>query len=279
MPFHEPGIQPQSVHHFCSPSPLARQLHFYVSSLGHFFVEPPYHVRRLDYNSYLLMLIHAGRLRMETERGAAVASAGCVVLIDCHRPHRYWADGRCEFSFMHFDGAMSGAFAAALTAHGGPVLAVDAGETERFFSETLALFASTARPNEAALSLKIHALLCGLLQNGIGAQEATDDQPIRRATDYAHRHLAEPLTVEALANVSGFSLNYFSRRFRQETGMTPYHYILACRVDKAKQLLGATSDSVERVALAVGFSSAESFIHAFTRMTGTSPARFRRMPL
>ena len=82
-----------------------------------------------------------------------------------------------------------------------------------------------------------------------------------------------------LAEVAGYSVCYFTRKFRGETGMTPYHYVLTSRISRSKQLLTTTDFTVQRISEEVGFGSAENFIHAFTKETGISPERFRKIPL
>ena len=69
----------------------------------------------------------------------------------------------------------------------------------------------------------------------------------------------------------------FARRFKAETGTTPYHWITNQRVMLAERLLEESDETIERIATRVGFSNATAFRHHFARLRGTSPQRYRRI--
>ena len=281
MKFNEAGITEQSEHYFYSPSPLARRLSFFPTGIGHFYVDSRYMVHRMDFNSFLLICVYSGQLFVDTGEGPHAVKANSAVLIDCHYPHRYYSTEQSEFYFIHFDGCSSSEFFREIIARYGDTIALrDSGIIRTAFEEILALFRRDARPSESDISLRIHAMLCALMQNDSSLPtDSGSDGPIERVVLYIHTHLAQPLTVNTLADIAGFSPCYFSRRFKLETGMTPYHYILTSRIDRSKQLLNTTDMTVQRIALEVGFASGENFINAFIKLVGVSPARFRKMPL
>jgi transcriptional regulator GlxA family with amidase domain len=68
----------------------------------------------------------------------------------------------------------------------------------------------------------------------------------------------------------------FARRFRDATGTTPRHWILAQRVILAQRLLETTDEPVERIALRCGFGSAAGLRHHFQREVATSPLAYRQ---
>jgi len=87
-------------------------------------------------------------------------------------------------------------------------------------------------------------------------------------------HLAEDLSQARLAERCRISPRQLARWFENSTGMTPAAYIERLRTDEASQLLLAGS-SIERVATAVGFRSADVFRRAFERRFGIPPLQFR----
>lgn len=95
--------------------------------------------------------------------------------------------------------------------------------------------------------------------------------------EWMSQHLADELTVEVLASRALMSPRTFARRFRAETGTTPYHWVTNQRVLLAERLLEESDDTVERIATQVGFSNATAFRHHFARLRGTSPQRYRRV--
>lgn len=281
MHFNEAGIREESVHYYAAPSALAKSLYYYVSSLGHFYVEPPYYVRRMDFNSFLLLQVEDGALRIASDKGARSVPAGGAMLMDCHRPHCYYAEGPCEFRFIHFNGANSAAFhEAILKRHDGQSIFSNGDPARLFLRQTLERFAGEPKPNEEITSIGLHSTLCALLRDGESpASRDAGRSPVAMTEDYIHQNLSRALTVAELAEVAGYSVCYFTRKFRSETGMTPYHYVLASRISRSKQLLTTTDFTVQRISEEVGFGSPENFIHAFTKETGISPERFRKIPL
>ncbi|MFF7447270.1 MULTISPECIES: helix-turn-helix domain-containing protein [unclassified Streptomyces] len=93
---------------------------------------------------------------------------------------------------------------------------------------------------------------------------------------WMEEHLDEEVTVEQLAARALMSPRTFARRFQQETGTTPYRWILRQRVLLAQHLLEATDETVDAVAGRTGFGTAAALRHQFVRTLGTTPNAYRR---
>ncbi|MDN3360073.1 DJ-1/PfpI family protein [Actinomadura sp. DC4] len=93
--------------------------------------------------------------------------------------------------------------------------------------------------------------------------------------EWALAHLAEPLTLEALARNARVSARTFSRRFVQDTGYTPMQWVLRARVDLARELLERTDLGVEEIADQVGLGTGANLRLHFQRILGTSPTEYR----
>ena len=96
-----------------------------------------------------------------------------------------------------------------------------------------------------------------------------------RAKDLIDRAYGEPLEVRTLAREAFASEAHFIRSFRAAFGETPHRYLQRRRVERAKELLRATGDSVTEISLAVGFRSLGSFSTTFRELTGASPSGYR----
>jgi AraC family transcriptional regulator len=80
---------------------------------------------------------------------------------------------------------------------------------------------------------------------------------------------------QACAAVVQLSVYHFARQFKAATGLPPHQYVIARRVERAKQLLQAGTDlSLADVALRAGFSDQSQFSHHFKRLVGVTPGRF-----
>jgi AraC-like DNA-binding protein len=99
---------------------------------------------------------------------------------------------------------------------------------------------------------------------------------LRRVQEHIAAHLAEDLTVEALANNTGLSLHHFARAFKASMGLSPHRYVLEQRIEKAAELLKSTEQAISTIALTVGFADQSHFSNSFRQLAGLTPAQFRR---
>ena len=84
------------------------------------------------------------------------------------------------------------------------------------------------------------------------------------------------LSLQALANESGYSRVHFVRMFRAATGYSPHKYLLNLRLERARQLLKNPSLSLIDIALDCGFSSHSHMSRLFHRFVGVTPSAYRR---
>ncbi|MER5522428.1 helix-turn-helix domain-containing protein [Streptomyces sp. NPDC002763] len=89
-------------------------------------------------------------------------------------------------------------------------------------------------------------------------------------------HLDEEVTVEQLAARALMAPRTFARRFQQETGTTPYRWILRQRVLLAQELLEGTDETMDAVAGRAGFGTAAALRYQFVKELGTTPNAYRR---
>ncbi len=98
---------------------------------------------------------------------------------------------------------------------------------------------------------------------------------VEAATKYINDKLTENLTVFTLAEQFHVARNYFSRLFKKEMGEGCNEYITRLRIEKAKQLLGASRMKTYEIAEKVGYHDTNYFSLAFKKNTGLSPKEFR----
>jgi transcriptional regulator GlxA family with amidase domain len=106
--------------------------------------------------------------------------------------------------------------------------------------------------------------------------EGTSDR-IRRVLTYAERHLAQPLTVNILADVACLSERQLSRAFRRETGLTVAKAIERIRADAARYRIEATFEPIEVISRSCGFGDPERMRRTFLRLFGKPPQALRRL--
>lgn len=99
---------------------------------------------------------------------------------------------------------------------------------------------------------------------------------LRRVQEYVEAHLDESISLLDLARVAGLSRMHFAAQFRAATGLRPHDYLLYQRIENAKAKLSSTNMPLAEVSLAVGFQAQAHFSTVFRRLTGETPARWRR---
>lgn len=93
--------------------------------------------------------------------------------------------------------------------------------------------------------------------------------------EYIKMHFAEDITLDMLADLSGFNKYYLSKQFSKVYGTAPISYLLERRILHSEELLKTTDYSVNQISDIVGFSSANYFSQSFKRYTGMTPLSFR----
>lgn len=132
-----------------------------------------------------------------------------------------------------------------------------------FFAETIVL--TVLEEMEAAISAA-----------GGGDTSVRMPGQIAAALQYIERHADGPIDVEALARVSGWSHEHFSRTFQRHVGHAPKAWISKRRIELAAQHLLQSTDSVKQIAHRLGFADEYYFHRLFRRVMGMTAVEYRR---
>ena len=79
------------------------------------------------------------------------------------------------------------------------------------------------------------------------------------------------MSVESLADIAGYAPYYFSKIFREITGLNVTDYIRNIRINKAKELLGTDSFKINEIYSLIGFTSISHFYSIFKKDVGLTP--------
>ena len=108
------------------------------------------------------------------------------------------------------------------------------------------------------------------------AETAACRAEVARACVFMRDRFAQPLTLADISRQAGLGKSALVRAFAREKGITPYRYLLAVRVDRARRLL-ERGRSLTETALAAGFSDQSHFTNCFTAITGLTPGVYRAL--
>jgi AraC family transcriptional activator FtrA len=114
------------------------------------------------------------------------------------------------------------------------------------------------------------------LQYAAGPAPAKADESLAPLLEWATSRLDTRLTLDRLAEHAGLSGRTLARRFTEQLGTSPGHWLLGQRIDAARALLEQTDLPVEAIATRVGLTSAVNLRRRFRTHLGTTPGAYRR---
>ena len=151
----------------------------------------------------------------------------------------------------------------------------------RFSTIQQSFLTELAQTQQLESPLKLYAFLCDILsrldQPSVANQPLP--KPIYPLLDYVHQHAFEPLTVAQIAASSGINKNKCTALFKQYTSLSPINYLIAYRLEQARDLLQTTDWSISEIASFVGFNQLSYFITKFKARYKHTPLQFRNQHL
>jgi AraC family transcriptional regulator len=109
-----------------------------------------------------------------------------------------------------------------------------------------------------------------------GPTQPLTSQQMKRVIDCVQAQCAQPLSLEVLAQQTGYSPYHFARLFQCTTGETPHHFVLRQRIERAQRLLAETALPLARIAGESGFANQSAFTRVFRRAVGMTPHAYRQ---
>jgi AraC family transcriptional regulator len=102
---------------------------------------------------------------------------------------------------------------------------------------------------------------------------------LRQTLAYIEDHLADAsdLSLQKIATEAGISASHLKTAFRRSIGMPVHQYVLARRIERAKDLLMEGRQSILEIALATGFSHQGHLARHMRRAAGLSPKQMQRL--
>lgn len=98
----------------------------------------------------------------------------------------------------------------------------------------------------------------------------------KKALKYISENYSHQIPLTYLANLSNYSPEYFSAKFKTTFGMSPQKFIIHKRLSQAKLLLISTTRSIREIGEEVGYPDQMHFSKLFTNEVGTTPSEYRK---
>ncbi|MBP3203903.1 MAG: AraC family transcriptional regulator [Lachnospiraceae bacterium] len=209
---------------------------------------------------------------------------GDLVFIAPGELHHSVYSGDCEICMIYFnpehllirDISTSRSFMGSI-----PVLYQE--EFHTLLSRMLSERSGVDEYSDKFLAVYLQEILLMLTRHSVMLEKDPDllnakDADILRATKYIYKNFKQPLTLEQAASVASLSPTYFSKKFKQLTGMGFKEYLNFVRLKHARAALLTTTQSITDIALEYGFNDSNYFKDLFKKVYGKSPREFRKNP-
>lgn len=126
----------------------------------------------------------------------------------------------------------------------------------------------------------LRCYLTQVLVCAVRASEEAESNRLRHsattaAADYLCANFKEPLSLQKLASLVGYTPQYLSQVFQKDTGMSLRTFLQRLRVEEACRLLSQTDMRLSDIAEAVGYSDAKHFSRVFRKHKQLCPREFR----
>ncbi|MBE7184244.1 MAG: helix-turn-helix transcriptional regulator [Methylobacterium mesophilicum] len=118
--------------------------------------------------------------------------------------------------------------------------------------------------------------LCGAAQRPRAAGPRLAPAQLARVTSHLDENALRNVRLEELAGLAGLSPSYFANAFKASSGVTAQQYHAEARLARVKALLSGTDTPLNALALMTGFADQAHLTRVFRRLTGTTPAAWRR---
>jgi AraC-like DNA-binding protein len=130
-----------------------------------------------------------------------------------------------------------------------------------------------------ALQVLAHIRRAGRVAEPQGPRRASGLAPwqLRRAKEMLMAGISEHLPLSAVAAACRLSVSHFARAFRVSTGVPPHQWLIAARVNTARDLLAQSETPLAEIANMCGFADQSHFSRLFAHVNGTSPGAWRRV--
>jgi len=131
--------------------------------------------------------------------------------------------------------------------------------------------------SELAIEGLIFEVLAEAARGKVGAAEKKTPRWLVQAREFLHANFSESVALETVAEIADVHPVHLARVFRQKYECTIGEYVRRLRVEYARQRISASSDSLNQIALAAGFTDQSHFARTFKAQTGLTPGEYRKI--
>lgn len=278
-------VLPQMIVEMEEQDPLVSSL--FVTDIGYYPQAAHHYRERTDaISQHVLIYCVAGAGWYRADGRVWPVHANQYFILPAGKAHAYGADESDPWTiyWVHFSGAHSDIYAqgAQRPQDVRPNVNSRISDRNHIFEEIFnTLYRGYSRENLRYVSSLLHYYLASMryIQQFRLADESSckldDSTVVSAAIHYMTEHIERKLSLQDMADYTGYSPSHFSSLFRQQTGHSPLHYFNQLKIQRACDMLATTDIKINQLCYKVGIDDSYYFSRLFTKLMGMSPTSYR----
>lgn len=264
-----------------SASDAAHGTGIYVQEAGESVVANGNYTERQGLESFLISYEYIGIGHLDYVEKSWSFIAGDVTWIDCRNYYRTACSGDSHSIFVHFYGPLAAYYYEQFFRLNQECPLIHPKNPEKLTGKIREIIELYQNDSSIDIDFRAIELLISLMTQIISdalpaAGKKKPNHYVQDTRQYIQEHYAESLSLEGLAKRVHISKFYLNRLFQKQIGMTPKEYITQLRLNRAKELLRQTDQSVLEICESIGFVNPSYFIRLFRRFENVSPGEYRK---
>ncbi len=246
---------------------------FLPCAAGVTYADPNYHIRRFNSKFYVFEYIRSGTGYAEFGGELVHLSEGDAYILHPNTFHHYYSDHRrpWEKVWLNIQGSMiSHLLSDYHLSFNCYIRGLSNGGFLDSFLDTMEQDPRQSK-NKLALLLHQHISLFSEAYNALTSEPSA----ALAMKNYIDENLTRSLSIEELAAHVSLSRSRALHLFKEEYGVTPYHYFLSQRLELAQNMLSSTCLPIQEISNMLGFPDYRHFTSQFKKWTGVTPTYFR----
>ncbi len=225
----------------------------------------PLNTVSLNSGEYLFVFKISGELRISSRNLSKVLGSGGAAIFSLDREYHFEDTGNTAFFVV------GGNFITSLV----EMYGIFTDNTVAYSGSAEDFFAICRSKNEREQAYLLHCIFRKIYMASLEKTQAKTDTA-QLIKEYIDAHASERLTLDEVAEIFFLSKSQIFRIFKNRFGISPMHYYICKKVEKARDMLINTDLRISDIAESLAFSDAKHLSKAFFNVYGVLPKNFRK---